>query len=455
MIDNTFTLEIKENNSLTIDNNSSKESVDQTLVTIQKTPLSSHLLNINIAINPIVVANLHKLVVNLLQKKNLDGFFHNATPIEHIEDHFKNEIKNKSNNFILKKIVLNSLIKFLQTEKIQFASYPRLSKIDNNSTLNYNYSFDVSTIDSIEFKEWKNFSFKSPKRKRYKDLDKQVINYLEEESCNTKKMKLTAIENSDWIFFETLLVDKDNVPLMPYIKNSYWMQFKQNETNNPLSQIFIDKKINDSFISPALDFTETESLSDNQHFSYLITINSLVKGSHLSLELLRNMFKLKNKADIHNKLMEVFSYRNDVSQRKLIIEEMFHLLLSKHRFEVPKHLILRRQEDIIHSLSKQPDYQVYKAQKKFESYVELLAEKQLKEEILIDQITLQENITYEISDMQQYLHLFNNKRLREFVYFKPLLEGIDEPNTPINEALLSSSVLREKTLNYIIHSLTR
>jgi len=159
--------------------------------------------------------------------------------------------------------------------------------------------------------------------------------------------------------------------------------------------------------------------------------------------------------DIHNKLMEVFSYRNDISQRKTIIEEIFHLLLSKHRFEIPKHLILRRVEDILLALMKQPDYQVYRSQKDFLFQVEQLAEKQLKEEIIIDQITFSENLKIDLRDMQQYLHLFNNKRLREFVYFKAFIEKPDDLDTPINAHLLGQTVLREKALNHIIHTLTR
>ena len=152
--------------------------------------------------------------------------------------------------------------------------------------------------------------------------------------------------------------------------------------------------------------------------------------------------------------MEVFSYRNDQSQRKSIIEEIFHLFLTKHRFEIPKHLILRRQEDILLSLTQQPDYQVYKAQKDFGIHIEQLAEKQLKEEVLVDQIAYNENIKIEFKDMQHYLHLFNSKRLREFVYFKPLIEKIDLINKPINTGMLAQTVMREKTLNHIIYVLT-
>ena len=93
------------------------------------------------------------------------------------------------------------------------------------------------------------------------------------------------------------------------------------------------------------------------------------------------------------------------------------------------------------------------AQKDFDSCVEMLAEKQLKEEILIDKIAYRENIKVDMRDMQNYLHLFNNKRLREFVYFRPIIEKIDSVNIPLHASILKRTVFREKTLNTIIHNL--
>jgi len=102
----------------------------------------------------------------------------------------------------------------------------------------------------------------------------------------------------------------------------------------------------------------------------------------------------------------------------------------------------------------QPDYQVYKSQKDFPEKVAILAEKLLKEEILIDQITYKENIKVTSNDINHYLTLFNNSRLREFVYFKPLFEPIEDSDKSLSESFLKQAIQREKTLNYIIHTLT-
>ena len=173
------------------------------------------------------------------------------------------------------------------------------------------------------------------------------------------------------------------------------------------------------------------------------------------MEAFKSTFRLGNKAAVHEKLVEVFSSRNDISQRRAIIEEMFHLLFSKHRFEIPKHLIIRKQEEILRNLSRRPDYQAYKAQGGFMDQVAALAEKQLKEEILIDQIGDVERIRVEHKDIAHFLNLLSNERLKEFAYFRSFLDSMEECPIPLHESMVRHTVRREKTLNYILHCLTR
>jgi FKBP-type peptidyl-prolyl cis-trans isomerase (trigger factor) len=226
--------------------------------------------------------------------------------------------------------------------------------------------------------------------------------------------------------------------------------------SKPFQYSLTEKKIGDTLITEHLPLqNEFSSINNCHQYKFLITIKKITKGKNLCLESFKHNFKLKSKLEVHKKLIEVFSYRNDVSQRKAIIEELFHLLLSKHRFEVPKHFIMRRQEDILHALKQHPDYQVYKIQPDFSRQIELLAEKQLQEEILIDQISYKENIKIDEKDTHHYLHLFNNNRLKEFIYFKPVLEKIEDSQQPLQIGILKQSVLREKTLNHIIHVLTK
>jgi len=425
------------------------------ILTFKAEPSSSHLIKVSIEINDDVTAAIHKEIVELFKRESFEGFKDDAVPSEYIEENFKDELHYRLKNYIFRHLVSDYLTNELIARKVPLANYPRLTSIEKPALRKFVYNFDVSTADLIELKEWKLFAFKSPKRKRYKDLDKQVVQFVEQQVSETKKQNPDLIEENDWACFEATLLTSDLTPIHPSLVSCFWIKVKNHDLPDPFKVLFLGKTVGSEFATNKLELGGTINYVENKKFNFLITIKAIIKGSSISLDLFKTTFKLKNKQDIHNKLMEVFSYRNDISQRKTIIEEIFHLLLSKHRFEIPKHLILRRVEDILLSLMKQPDYQVYRSQKDFLYQVEQLAEKQLKEEIIIDQITFSENLKIDLRDMQQYLHLFNSRRLREFVYFKAFIEKPDDLDTPINAHLLGQTVLREKTLNHIIHTLTR
>lgn len=418
-------------------------------------PISSHLLTVTIDINQELIKQIHQCTLELFGQNRLDGLDNFMIPAEYLLEHFKNEIESKIKNIFFRIIVLDYLTEQLIRRKILIANYPRLVRIDNNPPEAISYHFDISTADQIELKEWKHFAFKSPKRKKYKDLDKQVVYFLDAEAILSKKQNHDVIEENDWVCFTAMPVDARHTPIASSMFSSFWCRVKTKDVPSHFSSLFLNKTQGDHFVTNAFELDDSIGEYDQKQFNFLITIKAITKGMTLNLDHFKGLFKLKNKIEIHNKLMEVFSYRNDISQRKTIIEEVFHLFLAKHRFEVPKHLVLRRQEDILLALMKQPDYQVYKMQKDFGEQIELLAEKQLKEEIIIDQIAYQENINCSTRDIQQYLHLFNNKRLREFIYFRPILERIDTTDRPINACILGQAVTREKTLNHMIMQLSQ
>lgn len=417
--------------------------------------LSSHLLKATVEIDGLLAQQVRTQTIELFRDGSFEGFERSSVPADYIEDVYRSEISMTIKNYLLHHLVIDFLIHELISRKINFANYPRLTSIDKLTDKKINYHFDISTADALELKEWKHFSFRPPKRKRYKDLDKQVISFIESSPTQSKKNPRLAAEPTDWVLFDAVVLDNEVRPLSPHLTSSFWFRIQPDEVTEPFATKLLGKETGNTFTTTNFSVHQQNQKCDEHTFHFQITIKAIVKGSYFSVDIFKNTFRLKNKLEIHNKLMEIFSYRNDVSQRKAIIEEVFHILLSKHRFEVPKHLVLRREEDIIQTLAQQPDYHVYKGQKDFESFVEQLAENQLKEEIVIDQIAYRENIRVEVKDVVQYLHLLSNKRLKEFIFFKPILEKIDDLSTPINTTTLAQAVIREKTLNYIIHTLTK
>lgn len=425
------------------------------LVNIQITQNSSHLAKAQIEISHLVAHPVYNEIIKLFKCRHIDGFSQKDVPLDYLEETYNQEIKQKLKSYLFSHIVVDNLINELMAKKIPYLNYPRLTNIKTSSENNISFFFDLSLTEPIDLKEWKNFAFKTPKRKRYKDLDKQVKNFLETQTHTSTQSKTNEVEECDWVNFSATLLDENKKPIFQQLTSDFWIKIQKSELSNKFKSTFIGRNQGDSFITNELNFEDPSDTTNGTDPIFLIVIKSIVKGKTLSLELFKHAFKLKNKTDLHNKIMEVFSYRNDVSQRKTIIEEVFNLLLSKHRFEIPKHLVLRRQEDILLNLMTHPDYHVYKAQKDFLKCIELLAEKSLKEETIIDQIAYKENIKVELIDIQDYLNLLNNKRINEFAYFKPTLENVEDLHSPLNQSIIVHTTLREKTLNYIIYNLTK
>lgn len=432
----------------------SSDQNENRFITFHFAMLSSHLMKVTVEVNAEVTQHVYDETVHFFRKKQFDGFDYNHVPNEYLESAFNSEIINRLKSYLFRHHVVDALMMEINVKKIPYANYPRLIDIEILPDKKTVFHFDLSLADLIELKEWKHFAFKIPHRKRYKDLDKQVVQFIEKETQMSKKVKSDVVEEGDWVCIKINLLDQNQVNLSDQLMSFFWVKIKKSETPDPFKVHLLGKKVGESFVSDQLDFDDNSNDVDTRYYNFLVTPLLLVKGSHLSFDTFKQTFKLKNRMEIHNKLMEVFSFRNDLSQRKSSIEEMFNLFFTKHRFEVPKHLVLRRQEDLLLIIMKQPDYHVYRSQRDFESQIESLAEKQLKEEIIIDQISYNENIKIDLFDIQQYLNLFNNKRLKEFIYFKPTFEKTEEINDPLNISVFAQAVRREKMLNTILYTLT-
>ena len=425
------------------------------LIKISIVQNSSHLAKAKIEISNLLTLPIYHETIKLFRTRQMEGLCAKEAPLNYLEETYSQEINQMLKTYLFGNIVIDYLINTLINEKIIFANYPRLISIQTTQDNGLSFYFDLSLTEKIELKEWKNFAFKPPKRKRYKDLDKQVKQFLDTQTHPNANNQINEIEEDDWVFFSAMLLDDEQKPILQQLACDFWIKMQKSELANKFKSTFIGKKSGDEFITNELNFEGNSESISGFDYIFLITIKSIVKGKSLSIERLKHAFKLKNKTEIHNKLMEVFSFRNDISQRKSIIEETFNLLLSKHRFEVAKHMVLRRQEDILLSLTSQPDYHVYKSQKDFLKCVESLAEKHLKEETIIDQIAYHENLRVDEADIQDYLNLLNNRKICEFAYFRPTLEKIEDLHSPLNQSIIAHTALREKTLNYVIYNLTK
>ncbi|MBT4595295.1 hypothetical protein HOD08_05465 [bacterium] len=424
-------------------------------LSMEKRHTSSHLLETTITINHVVTSLIRRQVIEIYRRYRKPAGLENVeVPASFFEQNKSSNIDETLKRFALRYIVFDHLINELRHQKIHSSHHPRLTHSRFSKDGGLSFTFTVSIIERFPVINWKLFPFKSPRRKLYKDLDKQVETFLDREQELFLQHK-DHVTNDDWVEFEASILDPTEAPILSDLSSKYWLRFSTRYVSDPFREKFAGKRAGDTFVAAKLPLVDGLSEALSEHGKFKVKILSVSKGRHFSVDLFKSTFKLKTKSDIHKKLIEVFSFRNDISQRKSIVEEVFNLFLSQHRFEIPKHLVLRKQEDLIKSIRRLPDYHVYKAHKRFDKHVGTLAEKQLKEEAIMDTIAYHEGINIDSNDIRGYLHLFNHSRLREFVYFKPALEHFDELDVPLPENTIKQAVLREKTLNHIISVITQ
>ena len=371
----------------------SAEKAEVSLLSVKFKPISSHLLRATVEVSAKIGSVLRAHTMKLYQKRTQSPGIAEVS-LEYIKKNYRNEVNSDLEKLVYRYFVIDYLMSELIGRKIRLVNDPRLGLVTTNDDV-FVFTFDLSTADVINLREWKNFAFKPPRRKNYKDLDKQVESFIKTHQEQARKSSTISVEKNDWVCFNTQLVDSDNKPLIAGYQNTYWLKATADTLQHPLVESLIGKEVGDTLFSDQFSLTQdfTHHMHDGQ--KYALTITTLAKGAHLAIDSIKQMFKLPNKIAVHEKIIEVFSYRNDLSQRRSTIEEMFHLFFSKHRFEVPKHLALRKQEELLIGLKRRPDYYAYRKDKNFMKHLAALAEQQLKEEILFDQIAAHEKIKIE------------------------------------------------------------
>lgn len=383
------------------------------------------------------------------------GFSRGATPLSYIAETFQPHLIDHLKEFFFKYFVINWLYRHLKKQKIHSAGEPVLTTILLTPHAAASYSFSITLASSIPLQGWKRLLFKAPKRKNYKDLDRQVLSFLKEEEEAQKKTNETEIHMGDWVLFSITLCDHTNREVFDNYEEELWLKIGHEEADILFQQLFIGKKIGDSFISHEESLQNYFSTHLETHYPFLITIIDHLPCGFFSVDLFKKHFRVKTQKELHQKCIEVFSYRNDISQRRSTAEEALRLLLSKHPFSVPYHLVLRQEKAILDAIHDNPDYQVYRIQQDFRYKLRQLAEKQVKEHILIHQLAVHEGIDVSNEDIKAYLNLTTRPRTSEFIYFEPVQTKFFGQELPISATLLTQCCLREKTLNHAIYYLSK
>lgn len=416
--------------------------------------VSPHFLNATVAIPRSYVEKLYNQISFLQQSHtHIKGFSKGATPLGYIERNFQPHIIDHLKEFFFKYFVIDWLYQSLAIENICLASEPRLIEISLHPEQPALYHFSLSLVPEFSLQGWKRLPFKGSKRKNYKDLDRQVKKFLDDEEL--KKNLNPTVMPGDWVFFSVQILNANKEALFEGHKVYLWMRVGTEESDAETFSFFKGRVIKETFITQDTLLQSYFSHSLETEYFFKVVIEDILHFAWFDTEDFKKHFKIKTIPEVHQKLIEVFSYRNDISQRRAIVEETLKLLLSKYPFEVPNHLILRKQKEILDSIQNNPDYSIYKTQKDFNEKIRKLATKQVKEFMIINRLTAQEKISLHEDDLRAYLNLTKRARTREFLYFKPPETQIHGQECPMAASIIGFNCLQEKTLNYTIYNLIK
>ena len=97
--------------------------------------------------------------------------------------------------------------------QLRFAGPARHGRISGRAKV----VFDISLVPPITFKEWKVFAFKAPKRKKYKDIDRQVVTLIQDEQAAQDNHSNKTVSVGDWVCFDITPVNEKHAHLFKHL----------------------------------------------------------------------------------------------------------------------------------------------------------------------------------------------------------------------------------------------
>ena len=387
---------------------------------------------------------------------NPTGFKQGITPRLYIQEHFKTPILKSIKDLGLRFFGINALLQHIRAEKIVLIGHPELKDIEVDSQGNAIYTFQASTPKELYIQSWKYLPFQAVPRKKYRDIDKQVALFLQEETeLSAKNATNQKIYPLDWVNFKIWVLDKNNEPLFADKMTSNWIRIGDEETDIDTQKLFVGKKVGDKFVTDNIIFQEYFCQNSYNQYDYLVEILDVVPYNNFSFDNFKHYFKIKTHKDLLSKITEIFSFNNDISQRRSIAFEALDLIIRKNQIVIPDASIFSQKKQIIQTLQYKTDFIVYKQDPDFEHHITNMAQRQLLDSAVAENIAYQDNLQISQTDIKAILQLTQRPRLRDFLYFPFIKTQMQGQEIPIDAATLYHYALKEKAVNHIIYHLTK
>ncbi len=428
---------------------------EQSLLTFTLEPQTGTSVKARIMVDQQYVASMYREALTK-QKRDvrIQGFSQGTTPLKYLEQTYKVPLVAHLQEFFYSNCIVNFLQQQLMQHKVVVIGEPTLVAATLDPDQHTSFTFEMATTSLPFGNELDKISFRPPGRKNYRDLDKQVELFLQEEDRPLSQQS-PPLRIGDWVAFTLQPLAADLTPLLGAHQNQLWLKIGDEEADEEAQRLFVGKRVGDSFTTQSRLFQHYVSDSLDTDYTFLTTITHSIDNTAFCLNSFKNHFKLNSPKDMHSKLIEVFSYRNDLSQRRETVEAALKTLLRQYNVTVPTGLVNRHKAAVLELVHQNPDYYVYKAQSNFKETIHLLAEKQLREMAIVDALSYHEQVEVTAEDMLSYINLLKRPRTREFVYFNLPNTKIYGRELPIPHETVRQQCRREKTLNNLIHRLAK
>lgn len=417
-------------------------------------------IKISVSVAQDIVKNLyeHALRSTKLHTKT-NGFDAGSTSLHYLKKNYNTSIIEHITEVLLIYYVYERALMKLSCAKASLVTEPRISQIFISPD-SQNNTFDF-IADPLSFEQkinWKSSKLKFPVRKKYKDLDKQAeLIITTEKNLKTAYAHNFIVAKGDWVKFSLKIVDDKNHAheLIKDHEQFLWIKVSGEEVDQESCNLFFGKKKDEEFITSSSFLNKYIAPSSVILYDFKIKIIEIVPCSYFCFESFQNYLNLKSSKEIPNKIIEILSFRNDVSLKREVSQIILENLSRNHTINLSKNIIDEQKKIILDRVINNPDYLVYQAQRDFVKKIAQLAEKQLFESMIIDYIAQQETINPTAEDIKSYVNIMQRPRFRDFIYFDLPESKYCEREQPVLDVNLFIAVRREKMLNYMINYLLK
>ncbi len=382
------------------------------------------------------------------------GFNKGAVPLEYIQTHFKSAILEHCKELLLKFCVTNFVHAHIQNLGVIIGGEPHLASIYLEPHQDGIFTFSAPYVEHFYMTDWRYIPFRPPVRKNYKDIDRQVELFFKQDQRRSYALEEHTLSINDWVMLRISLCGNNGSCIDEALTQPFIFKLSSQELENPFCNTLLGKKLNESFVTNEPWLHECFSQQLETNLPLHVTITDIIPHEYFCLELFKSHFKLKSQKEMHNKMIEIFSYNHDISQRRSMVAAALKLLIYKNPFYVPANLIDEKHHLLLEEIQQNPDYEVYRTQKHFSANVKKLAELQIQEQMIVDNITHQEKLTLAHTDVRSYINL-KRPKLKDFIYFDTYLSKLHGQEAPLALEQFKKTALREKTVNHIIYHLTK